>query len=106
MTLHNGKKIIQVQVGKKKYPTFLDGKSVQRFIKNSVIEHLFNENKLDLNQLAREYHNGKFSQVDYAEFNMMIGYSVAGFADLSSFQDMQIRNPLWEEKPKRKKAKK
>jgi len=32
---------------------------------------------------------------------MMLGYSVSGFAELSSFADMWIENPLWLEKKKR-----
>jgi prolyl-tRNA editing enzyme YbaK/EbsC (Cys-tRNA(Pro) deacylase) len=87
-----------VRVGEKFYPTFIDEDGVQRFEQNSVLCHLFQTGKLDLNQLAVDYHEKKFSKVDYAELNMMLGYSVSGFCDLSSFQDMRITNPLWRKK--------
>lgn len=29
---------------------------------------------------------------------MSLGYSVAGFAELHNFYDMEIENPLWERK--------
>ena len=91
-----------MKVGEKTYPTFIDEDGVQRFFQNSVICHLFEAGKLDLNQLAVDYHQKKFSQVDYAELNMMLGYSVSGWCDLSSFQDMKVINPLWEKREKKK----
>lgn len=85
-----------VTVGGKKYETEWDG-DVQRFKANGVLKYLFERGALDLNELARIYHTKKpFSQRDYAEFNMMLGYSVSGWCDLSSFHDMEVVNPLWE----------
>lgn len=85
-----------VTVGGKKYETEWDGE-VQRFKANGVLKYLVERGALDLNHLALAYHQKKFSQRDYAEFNMMLGYSISGFCDLSSFDDMEIINPLWKE---------
>lgn len=97
--------IIKVKVGGVEYETYIDPNGVQRFRANSLLNFLFenrknkNQNsKIDLNEIAILFHTKQpFSQRDYAEFNMMLGYSVCGFAELSSFEDMEIENPLWEE---------
>lgn len=90
--------IIQVKVGEKTYDTMIDEAGVQRFIKNSLLCYLFEEDMIDLNQICFDYHHDKFSKIDYAEFMMALGYSVCGFAELSCFEDMEIENPLWEDK--------
>jgi hypothetical protein len=87
--------VIIVKVGGNSYETVIDKAGVQRFRKNAVLDHLFNSGRLDLNQLAIDYRRGAFDQRTYAEFNMALGYSVCGFAELSSFEDMEIENPLW-----------
>lgn len=87
---------ILMKVGGIEYTTVIDEYGIQRFKINSLIRHLYDEGIFDLNQLCIDYLNGKFNQRDYAEFNMQTGYSVCGFAELSSFQDMEIENPLWE----------
>jgi hypothetical protein len=88
--------IIKVKVGGVEYDTIIDHNNVQCFKCNSVIDYLLMTQRLNLNQLAMDYQMKKFSQRDYAEFNMMLGYSVSGFRELSSFEDMEIENPLWE----------
>lgn len=90
--------VITVKVGGVEYETVISSSGVQRFRKNEVIDFLFNSGKLDLNQLVYDYHAKRFSQRDYAELYMMLGYSVCGFCDVSSFGDMEIENPLWEGK--------
>lgn len=97
-----GTKIISVKIGDKEYPTYIDTQGTQRFFENSVIGHLFETRQIDLNTLARDYSNGKFSKLDYAEFNMMLGYSVSGWCELHNFQDMPVHNPLWDEKGRKK----
>jgi hypothetical protein len=92
--------MIKVKVNNKEYDTHIDHKGVQRFIENSVICYLVANHIVDLNKLCIAYQEGKFSQKDYAEFNMMLGYSVCGFADLPSFEDYKIENPLWEKENK------
>lgn len=77
------------------YPTIIDDQGVQRFYKNEVVDHLFEAGRLDLNKLALEFRQGKFSLRHYAEFYMSLGYSVSGFMDLSAFSEMKIENPLW-----------
>ena len=87
--------VIKIKVGGVAYDTFIDDKGVQRFKKNSVLDYLVNTGVINLNPLVIMFASDRFTQRDYAEFNMMLGYSVDGFADLSSFQDMEIENPLW-----------
>ena len=89
---------IIVKVGGVEYPTVIDKHGVQRFVENSLFCHLVDSGQVDLNRLGIDYQHDKFSQREYAEFTMMLGYSVDGFAELSSFHDMEIENPLWEEK--------
>lgn len=85
---------IEVDVGGVRYLTVIQN-NVQRFYENGVIRYLVDNNIVNLNDVVVAYHNGKFSKRDYAEFNMMLGYSVSGFCDLSSFTEYDISNPLW-----------
>ncbi len=86
---------IDVLVGGVSYKTVIDEHGVQRFKANAVIKHLLDSKKLDLNDLARDYHAKKFDQRSFAEFHMSLGYSVSGFCDLSFFEDLDILNPVW-----------
>lgn len=95
MEFKTGDEII-VKVAGKEYKTIIDEHGIQRFETNSLIRHLYDNGIFDLNQLCIDYQHGKFNQIDYAEFNMQTGYSVCGFAELSSFQDMKIENLLWD----------
>jgi hypothetical protein len=96
MSKRNPGEVITVSVGGKEYQTIIDEYGVQRFSRSTVLDHLFESGCLDLNQLNDDYRAGKFDKRDYAEFNMALGYSVSGFADLSAFQDWEIQNPVWE----------
>jgi hypothetical protein len=69
---------------------------VQRFVKNGVIDHLYRCDKIDLDQLAISYIMGLFSLHDYLIFYTQLGYSVPGLMDLSHFQNLEIKNTLWE----------
>jgi len=112
MTKYNEGDEITVTVGGRKFTTFItDG--VQRFKTNTAISayvdaggRAFNAwNRSDrttpepytLNDLATEYQEGKHTQDDMLTLYTSIGYSVAGFADLSLFHDLDIRNPVWED---------
>lgn len=91
------KEIIKVKIGGVEYDTFIDENGVQRFPKNDVVNHLFESGQLDLNKLILDYkQSGEISQRDYLEFNMMLGYSVHGIWELSSFKDLEFENPLWD----------
>lgn len=105
--------IIPVRVGSRTFDTVIV-KGVQRFVANTVISAFVDDsiasfNKwlqvgrregapepYGLNTLAIEYHQGKHSLDDMLTFYTSIGYSVAGFADLSFFEELDIRNPVWE----------
>lgn len=89
-----------VRVGGVVYPTIIDEQGTQRFIENPVIRYILDEQvtvggKPLLNAIGIAYHRGLFgrgpeAQRAYAEFNMALGYSVCGFEELSSFQDMEV----------------
>jgi len=99
-----GDKII-IKVGGIEYETVIDDAGTQRFVKNPdhwlvkqipmIYDTYLKRDIQDMNTMARRYHQGEFSQRDYAEMNMAIGYSVSGFCELSSFHDMIVENPLW-----------
>lgn len=55
----------------------LDG--VKRFKENAIVRHLLDSGSLDLNRLACL----PFSQEDREQFAQLIGYSLAGFGELS-----------------------
>lgn len=54
-------------------------KGVKRFKENAIVRHLLYSGSLDLNQIAAL----PFSQEDREQFAQLIGYSLAGFGDLS-----------------------
>lgn len=93
----------KVSVGGIEYDTIIDDHGTQRFVETPdhfLVKKLekYGDGTYDLNDMARKYHEGEwFNQRDYAEMNIGIGYSVCGFMDLSSFNDMRVINPLWED---------
>lgn len=58
-----------------------DDHGVVRFKPNAVYKHL----KYDLDALHKSYLHDLFPLADYAEFVAGLGYSLAGFCDLSQF---------------------
>ena len=92
--------IIKVKVGGKDYDTSIDPDGVQRFKANGAVNWLLHFAKSDgcaLNDMAMAFCEGKFTQSDFAEFYMSLGYSVCGFCELSFFEglEMEVVNPLW-----------
>lgn len=96
-----------VTVGGVEYDTEIDERGVQRFVENPdyplvkeikmVWDTYLNCDIRDMNTMMQRYINGEFSKREYAEMNIFIGYSVCGFADLSTFHDMEINNPVWDD---------
>ena len=74
-----------VRINGKDYQTVIDEYGVRRYRESSVLRHLIDTGAVNLNQLAVDFHGGKFSAVDYLEFNMGLGYSVLGLCDLHVF---------------------
>lgn len=88
---------IMVKIGHRNVETFIDEKGVQRISPvNKLYELLYRDGAIDLNLLAIEYEMEKISFKDYFDFYLSIRYSVDGFASLSRFQHLTIKNPLWE----------
>ncbi len=55
---------------------------VLRFRENALTRHLVDAGMVDLNRLAVDYQNGKFSIDDAMEFWQGLGYSLCGFLDI------------------------
>jgi hypothetical protein len=74
---------------------------VQRFVANPVLCALWESGALDLNRLEIAFQTGRSGLTlrQYAEIMMGLGYSVSGFRDLSTFESMEIENPLWKKNP-------
>ena len=87
---------IIVKVGGKEYKTIVDEEGVQRFPENKLLCYMSDE-MIDLNKLAIAFQRGTFTQDEYLQFYMGIGYSVCGLSELSFFEDLEIENPLWED---------
>lgn len=88
--------IFLVKIGSHRIKTEIDKNGVQRLPCNLFYDNLIKHGLLDLNAMARAYHTGKLSFDEYLEFYLNIGYSMSGFAELSSFEHLEIKNPLWE----------
>jgi hypothetical protein len=84
-----------ITIGDRQIETTIIDK-VQRLPRNPVYDDLCSLGLVDLNQMANKYHTGQLSFETYLEFYLNIGYSVCGFAELSSFEHLAIKNPLWE----------
>lgn len=112
MTNYNTGDEIPVIVGDRTFTTIIDANGVQRFKVNTAINAFVNASTVafnrhnstrrgpapyTLNNLAIEYHEGKHTLDDMLTFYTSIGYSVSGFCDLSYFQNLDIRNPAWED---------
>jgi hypothetical protein len=76
----------------KTYMSIVSGSGTQRFPGNEVIQHLFDERKIDLNNLAMIFRTTKtFSQEQFLDFYILgLGYSVDGIRSLSLFEDLEI----------------
>ena len=86
---------IMITIGGKPIETTIDQHGTQRLPNNPVYSALFDSGALDLNRLAVAYHQDKISLEHYLDYYLNIGYSVCGFAELSSFEHLEIVNPLW-----------
>lgn len=85
-----------VTIGSKQVETTIDPDGVQRFPYNPIYGDLWDKRLIDLNAMAINYQSGRIKFEDYLDFYLNFGYSVCSFADLSSFQHLEIKNPLWE----------
>ncbi len=73
------------------HPIIEDISGVWRWKPNALIERLLDRDEvaskwhmIDLNQLAVDYCDGRFSLEEYMKLNMDTGYSLCGFADIFS----------------------
>jgi hypothetical protein len=96
---------ITVRVGGQEYETVVVN-GIQRFVEDkhnplyrrlrSRYDGVINPDGdiADLNEMTVMAAKGKISPREYAEFNMALGYSVCGFADIFD-STFHIDNPLW-----------
>jgi hypothetical protein len=111
MTNYNVGDEIPVIVGSRTFITIIDVNGTQRFKENTVINAFVNASQeaysrftatrtgpmpYTLNDLSVEYYEGKHTLDDMLTFYTSIGYSVTGLSDLSYFEELDIRNPIWE----------
>jgi hypothetical protein len=61
--------------------------SVARFQANEIIQWLFNNGKINLNDIALM----NFSNEDRMQLDQLLGYSVSGFGDLEYADDEVVR---------------
>lgn len=64
-------------------PTAHDEEGVRRFVPNTLVRHLLDEDGLDMNELAAV----EATDEERAQFAQLIGYSVSRYADLSYVSD-------------------
>jgi len=62
---------------------------------NTAVAWLVENQPTDLNMMSVAFQEGAFTRIDYAEFNMHIGYSVSGWSMSFFFEYDMIWNPLW-----------
>jgi len=119
MTDYKPGDIVPIRVGTRVVDTVFDEYSTQRFRVNPILKawvdgttsamnrynsrHALNDRHDDevfnLNDMCKLYHEGKFTLDEWLDFYLQIGYSVAGFCDLSFFDDLEIVNPVWGDDP-------
>lgn len=76
-------------------PIGYDDHGVLRFKRNAIVEGLLNEGS-DMNVIMRRVLEGVYTREDYTQFIQLVGYSVSGAGDLSSF-DRKVRKAADEE---------
>jgi len=64
-------------------PMYEDEDGVSRFKGNAIVQYLLDNGGIDMNQLARL----DFTNDDRVQFAQLIGYSLAGFDELSYVDD-------------------
>jgi hypothetical protein len=109
---------VRIKVGERFFDTVFDKHGVQRFHTDKIISdfiegttaandvynanhrdfHLRNVEFFTLNDLGKNYERGHYTQDEFLTFYTSFGYSVAGFADISHFEDLEIVNPVWGDK--------
>ncbi|WP_298841881.1 hypothetical protein [uncultured Salinicola sp.] len=87
-----------VHVGGLPYPAREDDKGRLRFVKDPdhpLVKRMMpifgGTGSEDPNTIGLEYGRGEHSLRDYAEMNIAMGYSIDGFEDLSSFEEIEVR---------------
>lgn len=103
-----------VKVGDWEYDTVIDDRLTQRFVGNGVLVMLSNAMIRDYNnrnryrsnsyttsvgydEIVNAYENGEVSLKDMVDFYTGTRYSVGAFATLSTFEHLEIFNPVWEQ---------
>ena len=88
---------IMIKIGDVAVVTVIDEHGTQRLPSNSLYMELYQSGALGLDDLYAAHYDGDISFDNYLEFYLNIGYSVGGFSELSAFQHLEIKNPVWED---------
>lgn len=75
-------KIVTILIDGHAVDTYLDEYGVQRFIPCGVIQYLFENDQVDMNQLFTAFLNDEFTLEEYQSFYQDLGFSIGGFEEV------------------------
>ena len=65
---------------------------VCRFKRNAIVDYLYEQGQIKMNELATvQVEERRFTQDDWEQFYQLIGYSIAGFHELSLVSDQTAK---------------
>lgn len=82
-------------------PSYIDTHGTRRYVVNRVIDVMWDNGLIDLNNLAilLERAPQAVPLRDVITFWAMLGYSVCGMCDLSFMHDVKVVTPEWTQDP-------
>ena len=81
-------------------PLYEDEIGTTRFKPNKIVQYLLDEGPFDLNTIAVKAAQGDISNDDQRQFAQLIGYSLGGFSELTSYVDdetYETAERMWDE---------
>jgi len=73
---------ITVLVNGEPKATYLDEHGVQRFVPGEVVQYMFGNDQIGMNQLFTAFMNEEFTLEAYQEFYQDLGFSLGGFEEV------------------------
>ncbi len=87
--------IIKVKINDIEYDTIIDKAGRQVFVRNNVLHCIHIEGGIDLEQLNKDFEKGCFSEREFMEFYMSLGYSLCAIIETFSVEDgLYVDNPF------------
>ena len=81
-TMDDETKIITILVNGDAVETYIDEYGVQRFIPCGVVDYMFLNDQIDMNQLFKAFMADEFTLEEYQSFYQDLGFSVGGFEEV------------------------